>query len=83
MDALLLPLQILVAVLSVFLVLLVLFHKGRGGGVSDMFGGGVSSAMSSSGSSQRLLTRITVTIALIWGVAIVLVGVFARLSVDF
>ena len=42
-------LQVLVALFSVLLIMLVLLHKGRGGGVSDMFGGGVSSSMSASG----------------------------------
>ena len=82
MDGLLLVLKILVAVSSVFLILLILLHKGRGGDVSDMFGGGVSSSMSASGSSQKLLTRTTVTIAVLWAAMIVLIGVFSRLNVD-
>ena len=41
--------QILVARTSVLLVMTVLFHKGRGGGISDMFGGGMASSMGSSG----------------------------------
>ena len=47
-----------------------------------MFGGGVSSSMSASGSSQKLLTRTTVTIAVLWAAMIVLIGVFSRLNVD-
>lgn len=83
MDVLTLALQILVAVLSVVIVLLILLHKGRGGGVSDMFGGGVSSSMSASGASQKLLARVTVTTAVLWAVMIVLIGLIARLNVEF
>ena len=42
-------LQVLLAITSLLLTLLILLHKGRGGGVSDMFGGGMSSTLGSSG----------------------------------
>lgn len=83
MDILMVILQVLVALFSVVLIMLVLLHKGRGGGVSDMFGGGVSSSMSASGASQKLLTRVTVTTAVLWAVMIVLIGLIARLNVEF
>lgn len=83
MDILMVILQVLVALFSVLLILLVLLHKGRGGGVSDMFGGGVSSSMSASGASQKLLARVTVTTAVLWAVMIVLIGLIARLNVEF
>jgi len=41
--------QVLLVLTSLFLTLLILLHKGRGGGLSDMFGGGASSNMGSSG----------------------------------
>ena len=44
-----LVLQIALAVLGLLTIMLVLLHKGRGGGLSDMFGGGVSSSASASG----------------------------------
>ena len=47
-----------------------------------MFGGGVTTSMSSSGSAQRLLTRVTVASALLWGAAIVTLGLLARFNVD-
>lgn len=83
MDVLMVILQVLVALFSVLLILLVLLHKGRGGGVSDMFGGGVSSSMSASGSSQKLLARVTITTGVLWAVMIVLIGVIARLDVEY
>nr|WP_029362803.1 preprotein translocase subunit SecG [Brachybacterium squillarum] len=71
-------LQVVLAVTSLLLVLLVLLHKGRGGGLSDMFGGGVSSSASASGVAERNLNRLTVTMALIWGASCVGLGVLER-----
>lgn len=71
-------LQVVLAITSVIVVLLVLLHRGRGGGLSDMFGGGVSSTASSSGVAERNLNRLTVAMALIWGAAIVGLGVIER-----
>ncbi len=48
----------------------VLMHSGRGGGLSDMFGGGGGAALGST-SAERNLTRITTVLALIWGFSIV------------
>jgi preprotein translocase subunit SecG len=65
---------------SCFLVLLILMHKGRGGGMSDMFGGGLSSSLGGSSVAERNLNRITVAMALIWTVVIVGIGVLIRFS---
>ncbi len=51
---------------SVFLIVLVLLHSGRGGGLSDMFGGGIGAAAAGSTVVERNLDRITVICALIW-----------------
>lgn len=51
---------------SVVIIALVLLHSGRGGGVSDMFGGGISSAAAGSSVVERNLDRYTVTAVLIW-----------------
>ena len=56
----------------------ILMHKGKGGGLSDMFGGGLSSAVGSSGVAERNLNRITVGVALLWTASIVLLGLLAR-----
>jgi preprotein translocase subunit SecG len=68
----------LLVITSMFLILLILLHKGRGGGLSDMFGGGASSSMGSSGVAERNLNRFTVAVALIWTTTIVLLGVLER-----
>ncbi len=71
-------LLVLLAITSVLLILLILLHKGRGGGVADMFGGGVTSTMSSSGVAERHLNRITIVLGLIWVVVIIILGLFTR-----
>lgn len=76
-------LQIILVIVSVALVFAILLHKGRGGGMSDMFGGGVSSGLSSSGVAERNLNRLTVTLAVIWGGIIVALGLMSRFSGDF
>jgi len=48
----------------------VLMHSGRGGGLSDMFGGGGSAALGSS-AAERNLNRITMVFALIWVLTVV------------
>nr|WP_221189389.1 preprotein translocase subunit SecG [Microbacterium proteolyticum] len=72
--------QVLLGVTSLLLTLLILLHKGRGGGLSDMFGGGMSSAMGSSGLAERNLNRFTVVLALTWFVTIVGLGLLTKFA---
>ncbi len=78
MTALRITLQVLLALTSLFLTLLILLHKGKGGGLSDMFGGGMSVGAGSSGVAERNLNRITVGVSVIWAVTVVLLGVLER-----
>ena len=55
-------------------VLLVLLPKGKGGGLSDMFGGGVSSTLGSSSVVERNLDRITIFFGVLWFIDIVALG---------
>jgi preprotein translocase subunit SecG len=73
-------LQILLGITSLLLTLLILMHKGRGGGLSDMFGGGMSSGLSSSGVAERNLNRFTIILGITWGVVIVALGLIMRFS---
>ncbi|MET9273091.1 MULTISPECIES: preprotein translocase subunit SecG [Kribbella] len=72
--------SIVVIVCSLFLTLLVLLHKGRGGGLSDLFGGGVSSSLGGSSVAERNLDRITIGVGLIWFAAIVALGLLYKLG---
>jgi preprotein translocase subunit SecG len=78
MEILYITVQVILAVTSVMLTMTVLLHRGRGGGLSDMFGGGMSSSLGSSGVAERNLNRLTVIIAIIWVLAVVAIGLFTR-----
>lgn len=73
--------QVILGITSVLLCLLILLHKGRGGGLSDMFGGGMSSAAGSSGLAERNLNRFTIALALVWFLAIVALGLLTKVEV--
>jgi preprotein translocase subunit SecG len=70
--------EILLVITSALLVLLVLLHKGRGGGLSDMFGGGVSSGLGGSSVAERNLDRLTVGIGLVWFACVVGLGLLFK-----
>ena len=70
--------QVILGITSLLLTLLILLHKGRGGGLSDMFGGGVTSNLGASGVAERNLNRITVVLALVWLACIVVVGLIIK-----
>jgi len=65
---------ILLVIASAIMILLVLLHKGRGGGLSDMFGGGVSSSLGGSSVAERNLDRFTIGVGIIWFACIVALG---------
>jgi len=79
-DALRIILEVLLVLTSGFLTMLILLHKGKGGGLSDMFGGGISMGAGSSGVAERNLNRITIAFALVWVVVIVLLGLIQKVS---
>ncbi len=65
---------ILLMLASFFMIGLILLHKGRGGGLSDMFGGGVSSSLGGSSVAEKNLDRLTIGIGVIWFACIVALG---------
>jgi preprotein translocase subunit SecG len=69
---------VLLVLSSLLLILLVLLHKGRGGGLSDMFGGGVSSGLGGSSVAEKNLDRITVGTAVIWSACIIALGLLMK-----
>ena len=72
--------SIVLVVTSVVLALFVLMHKGRGGGLSDLFGGGISSSMGGSSVAERNLDRLTIIVAVVWLAAIVALGLLYKLG---
>jgi preprotein translocase subunit SecG len=73
-----LALEVLLLVTSVLLISLVLLHKGKGGGLSDLFGGGVSTSLGGSSVAERNLDRVTVGVGLIWAATIVALGLITK-----
>jgi preprotein translocase subunit SecG len=67
-------LSIVLIVTSLLMVVLVLLHKGKGGGLSDLFGGGVTSSLGSSSVVERNLDRITIFTGILWFLCIVGLG---------
>ena len=80
MDLLENVLWVLLGLTSLLLIGLVLIHRGRGGGITDMFGGGLASGIQSSAVGERNLTRITWGVAIFWGLVVTLLGLIARFS---
>jgi preprotein translocase subunit SecG len=61
-----LGLSILLILTSVLMIVLVLLHKGKGSGLSDLFGGGVSSTYGGSSVVEKNLDRITIVVGGVW-----------------
>jgi preprotein translocase subunit SecG len=69
---------IVLVITSLLLVLLILLHKGKGGGLSDLFGGGISSSLGGSSIAERNLDRITIAIMIVWFASIVALGLLLK-----
>ncbi|MFF4115441.1 preprotein translocase subunit SecG [Streptomyces sp. NPDC001714] len=70
--------SIALIVFSLLLMLLVLMHKGKGGGLSDMFGGGMQSSVGGSSVAERNLDRITLVVGLLWLACIIVLGIVMK-----
>jgi preprotein translocase subunit SecG len=69
------PLLIVIDVIASFtLILFILLHAGRGGGLSDMFGGGMNTSLGGSTVVERNLDRLTVAAATVFGICSVLLA---------
>ena len=64
-------LSILLVITSVLMILLVLLHNGKGSGLSDLFGGGISSSYGGSSVVEKNLDRITVVVGGLWFAAVI------------
>lgn len=71
MHTLKICLEVIVVISSILLTMLILMHKGKGGGLSDMFGGGMAVNAGTSGVAEKNLNRITVIVAIIWVAVII------------
>ena len=71
-----LAIQIVLVITSVLMSLFVLLHKGKGGGLSSLFGGGMQSNLSGSTVVEKNLDYVTIITAILWLASIVLMGLF-------
>jgi preprotein translocase subunit SecG len=72
LTAIVVAIQIIV---SLALIVMVLLHSGKGGGLSEMFGGGLGSAAAGSTMVERNLDRATVICAIIFGFTTVILAI--------
>ncbi|MFJ3668595.1 preprotein translocase subunit SecG [Streptomyces sp. NPDC090106] len=70
--------SIALIVFSGLMMLLVLMHKGKGGGLSDMFGGGMQSSVGGSSVAERNLDRITIVVGVLWFACIIVLGLLMK-----
>jgi preprotein translocase subunit SecG len=73
-------LEILLVITSLALMVLILLHRGKGGGLSSLFGGSMQSSLSGSSVVEKNLDRLTLFTALIWAVSIVGVGLLLKVG---
>lgn len=69
-----LALQIILVVSCLLMTLFVLLHRGKGGGLSSLFGGGVQSNLSGSTVVEKNLDRFTIITGLVWIACIVVLN---------
>ena len=69
---------VLLMLTSLLMIVLILLHKGRGGGLSDMFGGGASTSMGGSSIAERNLDRITIGTGILWFACIIALGLLMK-----
>jgi preprotein translocase subunit SecG len=73
-----LALSILLILASLVLIVLVLLHRGKGGGLSSMFGGSFYSSLSGSSVVERNLDRLTIVAGVVWAVCIIGLGLLYK-----
>ncbi len=73
-----LVLSVILIVTSLFLIALILLHRGKGGGLSNLFGGGVSSSLGGSSVVEKNLDRFTIAVGLVWVASIVSLGLLDK-----
>jgi preprotein translocase subunit SecG len=73
-----LVLNVLLVLTSVLLIVLILLHRGKGGGLSSMFGGAVASQLSGSSVVEKNLNRLTIFAGMVWTVCIIALGILIK-----
>jgi preprotein translocase subunit SecG len=71
-------LTVLLVLTSLILITLILLHRGKGGGLSNMFGGGVSSSLGGSTVVEKNLDRLTIGTSIIWVASVIGLGLLLK-----
>jgi preprotein translocase subunit SecG len=71
-------LSVILILTSFILIALILLHRGKGGGLSNLFGGGVSSSLGGSSVVEKNLDRFTIAVGLVWVASIVSLGLLDK-----
>lgn len=74
-------LEVVVVIASILLTMLILMHRGKGGGLSDMFGGGIGGNAGTSGVAEKNLNRITIIVALVWVAIIIALSLMSKYKI--
>jgi preprotein translocase subunit SecG len=77
-NAVKIGLEVVLVLANLFLIMLILMHKGKGGGLSDMFGGGMQSSVGGSSVAERNLDRITIVVGLLWFACVIVLGLLIK-----
>ena len=73
-----LVLSIILVLSSILIIILVLLHKGKGSGLSDLFGGGVSSTYGGSSVVEKNLDRITIVVGGVWFASVIALSLLLK-----
>ena len=71
-------LSVILVLTSLILIASILLHRGKGGGLSTLFGGGVSSSLGGSSVVEKNLDRFTIAIGLVWIASIISLGLLDK-----
>ena len=71
-------LSVLLVITSILMIVLVLLHKGKGSGLSDLFGGGLSSTYGGSSVVEKNLARITIVVGGLWFASVIALGLVLK-----
>jgi preprotein translocase subunit SecG len=71
-------LSVVLILTSLVLIALILLHRGKGGGLSNLFGGGVSSSLGGSSVVEKNLDRFTIAVGLVWIASIISLGLLDK-----
>lgn len=74
-------LDILLIITSIALMALILLHRGKGGGLSSLFGGSMQSSLSGSSVVEKNLDRLTLFVSAVWVISVIGVGLLIKVGV--